>query len=70
MNFLCRLHRPIGIVAVRHGGTEHSHHVVADMALDGAAKARDRAVHGLEEAPKNAMGLLGIASCGKRRVTR
>jgi hypothetical protein len=70
VNVLCRLHRPIGIIAVRHRRTEHSHHVVADMALDGAAKARDRAVHGLEEASKNAMGVLGIASCGERRVTR
>jgi hypothetical protein len=30
----------------------------------------DRAVHGLEEPPKNAMGLLGIALSSERRVAR
>jgi hypothetical protein len=56
-----RLDGAVRIIVVRHGSTEYAHDVIADMPLDGADIARDRAVYGLEEAPKNAMGFLGIS---------
>ena len=69
VDFSGSLHSPPGIVAVRDGSAEHAHYVVADMSLYGAAKARDRAVHGLEEPPKNSMGLLRVSPSGQRCVT-
>ena len=70
VNRPCRQRRTRGVVAVRHRSAEHAHDIVADMPFYRAAEPRDGAVHGLEEAPKNAMGLLRIALRSERRVAR
>jgi hypothetical protein len=38
------------------------------LPFDGASKLRDGAVDGLEEAPQDAVGILGIAPGGQSRV--
>jgi hypothetical protein len=62
--------RALDVVAVCDRRAEHAHHRVADVLVDRAARALDRAVRELEVAREDTMDLLGVQPARHSRVTR
>jgi len=66
----CRSQRSRGIVLVRRRHSEHGHHGVADVLLDGAALRLDLLTDGGEPLAHHLAELLHVESVGKLRRLR